>query len=296
MFVARRNVRAGRGDRQGAARLAAFVAAVTLLSWLLLAHHVPTVRELGLFVGGINWSLFVAGLIWLLYTAVEPYVRRRWPVILVSWARLLQGSFRDALVGRDLLLGVLLGTCTALGARLYQYLLPRWLGLPPSLSGGLTGATPVQASDLRILLGGRYLVGQALSVVPFSILVGLGMTFLLLLYRAVLRWEWLGAAAFILVSTLLSASYAEHPLVSAALAALVWTGMIMVLIRLGLLALVVLWTVLLVLQGSPLTVNLSSWYASTGVLVVMMVVGVGVFGFYATLGGRPLLRRDPLEA
>jgi hypothetical protein len=28
----------------------------------------------------------------------------------------------------------------------------------------------------------------------------------------------------------------------------------------------------------------------------MMVVGVGVFGFYATLGGRPLLRRDPLEA
>ena len=37
------------------------------------------------------------------YLALEPYVRRTWPVILITWSRLVSGQLRDPLVGRDLL-------------------------------------------------------------------------------------------------------------------------------------------------------------------------------------------------
>ena len=34
--------------------------------------------------------------------AIERYVRRRWPEILVAWTRLLSGEFRDPLVARNI--------------------------------------------------------------------------------------------------------------------------------------------------------------------------------------------------
>src|SRR5262249_24114674 len=45
----------------------------------------------------------------LLYFSLEPYVRRRWPWRLISWNRLLAGRIRDPMVGRDTLIGALLG-------------------------------------------------------------------------------------------------------------------------------------------------------------------------------------------
>jgi serine/threonine-protein kinase len=53
--------------------------------------------------GALLWS----GIIWLIYLALEPFARKRWPVTLVSWGRLLSGNLRDPLIGRDLLIGVL---------------------------------------------------------------------------------------------------------------------------------------------------------------------------------------------
>ena len=49
-------------------------------------------------------SLFQAlGLI-LAYLSLEPLLRRLWPTLLVSWSRLVQGRWRDPLIGRDLLI------------------------------------------------------------------------------------------------------------------------------------------------------------------------------------------------
>ena len=48
-------------------------------------------------------------LAWGLYLAFEPYFRRRYPELLVSWTRLVGGRWGDPLVGRDLLGGLLLG-------------------------------------------------------------------------------------------------------------------------------------------------------------------------------------------
>jgi hypothetical protein len=43
------------------------------------------------------------------YLALEPYIRRTWPELLVSWTRTLSGEFNDPLVGRDVFLGILFG-------------------------------------------------------------------------------------------------------------------------------------------------------------------------------------------
>ena len=69
-------------------------------------------------------------MLWIWYLALEPYVRRRWPWLMVGWNRLLAGRWRDPLVGRDLLLGGLLGVTTTLLFQV-QTLLPDWMGLAP---------------------------------------------------------------------------------------------------------------------------------------------------------------------
>jgi serine/threonine-protein kinase len=117
-MLARRNVHLGRGDRRGAARLAAFVFAAYAVAVFFGANHVPNFDELALFLEFLAWGLFFSCFIWVLYMALEPYVRRRWPATLVSWSRLLAGDFRDPLVGRDVLAGCLWGACLAVVIRL----------------------------------------------------------------------------------------------------------------------------------------------------------------------------------
>ena len=54
-------------------------------------------------------ALLWGGFTWLIYIGLEPYVRRVWPRTLISWTRLLSGQVRDPLVGRDVLIGMLVG-------------------------------------------------------------------------------------------------------------------------------------------------------------------------------------------
>ena len=62
-----------------------------------------------MFTAYIAWALYRVGLVYVFYLALEPYARRLWPHMLVSWVRLMGGRFRDPLVGRDLLIGALYG-------------------------------------------------------------------------------------------------------------------------------------------------------------------------------------------
>jgi predicted Ser/Thr protein kinase len=79
VFFARRNIRLGRGDRRNANRLALFVLSLAVLSWAL---QWPYQSANTLFL-----SAYGAVGIWILYMAIEPFVRRRWPHVLVSWNR-----------------------------------------------------------------------------------------------------------------------------------------------------------------------------------------------------------------
>ena len=110
--------------------MALFVFCAYAAARLFQADHVASFgQELWLLVKVFAYPAFWAGLVWLLYMALEPYARRRWPHMLIAWKRLLAGRLHDPLVGRDVLIGCLLGACT-LASRGLAWVGPVLLGVP----------------------------------------------------------------------------------------------------------------------------------------------------------------------
>ena len=108
-LLARRNLQSGKSDQRGAVRVAATVGLLLFAAQMLEAHHTLTAAEVAIVIGALSWAVFVAAAFWLSYLALEPYVRRHWPHALISWTRLLAGRWRDRRVGRDLLIGAIVG-------------------------------------------------------------------------------------------------------------------------------------------------------------------------------------------
>ncbi len=189
-WLAWRHFKSGRGDRRGATRLALFVFCCLLASWLLGAYHAVSLGEYSSLVDALGWALYQAMFYWVAYLALEPLLRRYWPEGLISWTRLLAGSWRDPLVGRDLLVGCLFAPASmvtgAAGA-----LVSQWRGQPPFLSD------EVWTSHL---LGPRF---AASSLFDGHVLVplqnGLGLPFFFLLAYLLLRRKWLAGVAFVLL-------------------------------------------------------------------------------------------------
>ena len=140
-IFARRNVRMGRGDRKGSFRVSAFAFSVGILAWILAGHHVSDIGgEFVMFIRALSAALTSAVFVWLSYMALEPYVRRRWPDVLISWTRLLSGKVWDPLVGRDVLAGAMMGTVGALSSYVLDAL-PYWFNV--------SGLTPVGSYPIR---------------------------------------------------------------------------------------------------------------------------------------------------
>src|SRR6185503_8183065 len=145
-------------------------------------RHFPEITtEFNALIESLSHFLFLAGITWLIYIGLEPFLRRRWPNLIISWNRLLAGSYRDPLIGREILIGAVCG----LGIwvlSVFPQLIFRWLGQPydinlfnPPLDGFRTLITQF-AGDLIVAL-----------VLPMGILL-LG-----LLFSIVLRKRWLAA-------------------------------------------------------------------------------------------------------
>jgi Protein kinase domain len=285
LWLARRNLRMGRGDRRGALRMAVFLLVILLLGWVMTAHHVPTSHEFGLFVMGLSYWLFFAALAWLLYIALEPYVRRRWPVSIISWSRMLAGQLRDPLVGRDVLIGVTFGVLVHLWFVLQQFA-EGWFGKLAPMPG---------TNALDPLLGARGELGQLLNIIPPDIAVPLAAFFLFFLLRLFLRREWLAASAFVLVFVLVYALPGQYLAVDAVFTAILYAGWIVVLTRFGLLPLVVHMISADVLAQSLLTSNLSAWYAVPTFMGAAFVLALAIYGFKTSLGGQAIFSGAALD-
>ena len=77
--------------------------------WLCRSHVIASLGTLGMFLVAICTSTFAAVLVWTAYLALEPYVRRNWPRTLISGTSVLSGRLGDAIVGRDVLVGMCAG-------------------------------------------------------------------------------------------------------------------------------------------------------------------------------------------
>jgi len=270
IFLARRNLRRRRGDRRGAVRFGAVLFGLLAFAYVLRADHLRLVpAEWAMITDRVGISLFRAGFLVLLYLALEPYLRRSWPRVLISWSRLLAGRWRDPLVGRDLLAGTVLGLL-ALLFREASVLLP---GEPATISESFAKST---LGDLR----------QTLAVVVADFASGMRWAmvsaFLLLLLHSVLKRRALVFAALCLVQWGLmvpGAAADEMPFL-----AVVAVLTAVALVRHGILGAFAVFAVSGVLFTLPVTWDVSAWYFATalpGILVVLAMLG---YGFRTALG------------
>lgn len=285
-LLARHNLRLGRGDRRGAFRLALYIFAAQMLAWLFQAHHVRMVGEIDLFYTAVAWALFYSGVIWLLYIALEPYVRRRWPYRIISWTRLLAGSLRDPLVGRDMLLGALFGTASTLLAA-YMYLAVKVLGFPPDKPPSVA---------LGTLRGVSGVVGQILAMQKEAISDPMFILVVLLLLSVVLRKEWLAfGAAWLLVTFGAGRLFGVQLALNWLVVGVMVAAYILVLARFGLLAAIIFQFYNFLLLNCPLTSDFFAWYGPGTILVLLVAVSLALYGYYISLAGQPVFRGGLLK-
>lgn len=289
LIVARYNLKAGRGDTRGAFNLAVLVFSVITLARLIDAYHVPALGvELWIFYQSVSLAIFISAFTWIFYIALEPFVRRRWSELMISWSRLMAGDFRDPLVGRDILVGGLLGLCHTAAAYL-MILLPQWLGNVPQPAAGMNPESLSGVGGMAVHF--LHIFAERLFFVVF-------ISFLLLILLIVLRKKWLAIAAlcllYFLVDGLTSASSSSRWIFW--LGALLTATLITIAVaRFGLLALYSCFLFSALSFGFPLTSHFSSWYGGSTLFVFVLLMSVAIYGFYTSLAGQPLLKGKLLE-
>jgi hypothetical protein len=249
------------------------------VSWFFGERHVATLWEIALLLTALAWALLTATLCWIGYLAVEPFLRRRWPEVLVTWARVLAGEFRDPLVGRDILIGCAVG-CVQATWGIGALLLPEWLGLTPDV---------VPADFLGVAYGVQEAVPLLVWRFAQSVMTGLAAVFLLLLLRLALRSRPAAIAAFVLGVAAVAATASAHFWIAFVAGVVLDLAFVMLIARVGLLAAVTAFYVSGLFIFFPVTLNLRAWYAGAGVTALLVLAALALFGFRNALAGRPAL-------
>ena len=283
-LLGRRNLQLGRSDKKGAFKLALFMFLTSVTGSLIGAHHVPApLGEFELILTLTAVALFPAALIWLIYVALEPHLRRRSPRLIISWSRLMAGGFRDPMVGRDLLIGGLLGLCHT-AVIYFGLLLPRWFGF---------ASPPVNSSHPSTLQGMRSMLADLLnSIVVQDVFFALAVLFLLLLLQIILRRDRLAAGAmWIVISVIEVLAFASvGPRFYWVTSILIATLGVISVARFGLLTTIAFNLFFNLSFFYPLTPDASVWYTAGAFFPVALMLALAIYGFYTSLGGETVFK------
>ena len=291
LILARHNLRAGRGDVRGALVVGVSVMAFYIIEYLFEIRA----AEQGLFriVTGLTWqspighALIHGATMTIAYLAIEPYIRRLWPSVLVSWARLVAGRWRDPIVGRDVLVGVAWGI-TAQLLVLGREALSRWMGLvsepfqlPGYVLSGFTSPRLILADTAN-----SFAVAMLYVTVIFTLLVAL---------RFMLRRNLLAAVALIVLIPVITTTFDPKMYGLNLGASLFLTAInVVIMLRFGYVALIVAWAVSAMADTFPWSTDLGSWFAPQLMLAWALMLSLLAFGFMTAVGGKSLFR-DPLS-
>ncbi len=267
---------------------------MSLAASLLAADHIPDLaREEPLLSKMAGTALFNGALIGLIYLALEPYVRRRWASLIISWNRLLAGDFRDPMVGRDILVGGVLGLAHT--ATIFMMgLLPIWMGETVAPNPGM---------EVSFIQSFKHLSATFLAVSSSSIFFALSGLLFLVLLVTIFRKQWLAMfvfwAIYFLINGLFFAS-SGHWLFWLA-PALIAAINVTCIARFGLLATISFFVFFFLTFHNPITANVSSWYFGNTIFAAVVLLGLAIYGFYTSLAGalqislrnRPILLKSP---
>ncbi|HYQ90394.1 MAG TPA: serine/threonine-protein kinase [Candidatus Binatia bacterium] len=290
IILARRNLRAKRGDIRGA-----LVVGISIVILYLLYHLIPMSPEVGPFAilveatgsASLGHALIRGVTMLLAYLAIEPYIRRLWPSVLVSWARLVAGRLRDPIIGRDVLVGAAAGAA-----------------LPFVFTGAhsMEQALGFQVDPARLsteLLGTVISAPSVLAIVSLALALGVfrATTFytILLILRFVLRNNRLAAIAALALFVLALSDYSSKSLWLDILVSLfAWGGVVWVAVRFGYVALTFIILVSLLVDVLPWTLDFSSWVAPQTMFAWGIMAVLLGYGFLTAVGGKSLFS-DPLS-
>jgi len=271
--LARRNLRGREGDRRGAWRLSVTVGFGALVFAALRAHHVPSaVDELAWLLGATGWAGFWGAFSWLAYVGFEPYGRRWWPSSLISWTRVLEGRFLDPLVGRHVLVGLCVGAMWTALTMVYSHVAHR--SAPPVV---------VQAA-LEALRSSGAFGSVVVAAVLNAVVTSLCTLAVLVSFRLIFRSTWLASVALTVLAIPAFANGTSG--LDIGLAAVLVTVNLVVLLKLGVVAQMALLLVTF-LMWLPLTLDPSAWYFGQSLSLLLLITGLGMYGFVGALGGRP---------
>jgi serine/threonine-protein kinase len=288
VLLAYRNVRSGRVDWVGGGRLAAYI--FLLASFRVLAHCRLTTD-----IASLTASVAVMGLsevlqstfrMWVWYMALEPYVRKIWPQILISSSRLLEGRLTDPRVGRDLLVGSLFGVLIVLVSQLAVELLSHVLVIPKDPRS----FEAVTSTEFLTLDGTRALLGAAALAHAWALFGSMLVLMSLLIARILLGTERRAVLGTFAVYTVLLALSIKAPLIFTIVPTAICIGLLLFLtVRFGVLAAVAQMTCSGLINNFPLTLDTSRWYFSHGMFAVTLIILVALYGFYTSIHGRSTL-------
>jgi Protein kinase domain len=272
-FFMRRNFLLGRGDRRGALRLAKVAAGFMVAASLLSAAPPIDARLFGTLHGAVAIGLFTGAFCWSFYMAIEPYVRRQWPRVLIGWSRLMAGEWRDPQVGREVFLGAL-WTLVAAIPMVVAARFGMQSGVEPPLH---------EFFAFRTLGGVHELAGGLLQVLPWALFVALMWLVMLLMLRRLLRSDHLAILASA-VLTLGIAPTAQWGVVAALFIANI--AGLLVTLRVGFLGLVSAMVVSQITGGLPFSPGVPGIVGSLSWISVLALAVPALFGLYTALAGQ----------
>jgi serine/threonine-protein kinase len=292
-LLARRNVRLGRGDKRGAIRTGTFGFALSIVTWIVAPIHVSGLEETDRMFAVFGTTLFWSAVLVVVYLALEPYVRRMWPVILITWSRIVAGRWRDPLVGRDLLVGTIAGLTVAL------------IGSAFIIATQLAGKPEPMLLQLSLvpLDGWRSTFAVVLDQPANALLNGMIVMLFLLLIRQGLQW--LGARLPGLVGRLVGSHGMMvavvvplfvivikrnsldpvNPIADVAAAAVLILALVGVVLRFGLFALIVAFLAMEMAGSAPLTLDSSKLYAGPAWFIGVVILALIAAGYWMATRG-----------
>jgi predicted Ser/Thr protein kinase len=272
IWLARRNLRLGRGDQRGAWRLAIAYFVLRLLAVPAEVHFVPEPSNADILLYNLGFLAFSSGLLWLLYVALEPAVRARWPHSIVTWSRAISGQFSDPQLGAHILWGVGIGilVTAVFGAVAYYSLQvgerPQYMNLYPAVNTRTWIAS---------------VTGNAAS----ALTVGMTLIFLIFGVRFIVRKDWIAAVVVGLLMAIRNTAQNDGDLAFVlGMMLVIYAGLIFALMRVGMVAAAVGVFVTNMLLQTAATLDPQAWYALPSYLRLVLIAALAWFGFVKSRG------------
>ncbi len=272
IWLARRNLLLGRGDRRGAWRLAILFFVLNMLAAPARMHFVPDGSSWDLLVHRVSIASFGAGLVWLLYIALEPVMRSRWPHAIITWSRAISGQFSDPQLGSHILYGCGIGVLVAA------------VFVVSNVISFQTGGKPSTVS-LDTAIGARNWIAVAAEHASGALTSAMTILFLIFGVRQVARKDWIAAAIVGLVLAFRGGvNFNGDPLFVIPMMLSIYSGLILAVMRVGMVAATVAVFTANTLTSNPATLDPLIWYNPPAYLRLVMLAAIAWYGFVQSRG------------